>query len=157
MKIMFVCHGNICRSPMAEAIFNNLIPGCSRPLEFSCESSATSTEEIIGGVGNPIYPPAREELRRHGITPPERRARLLRTEDYDNFDLFVGMDLANVRNMHRIFGGDPDKKIRLLGKYAGFSEVDDPWYSRDFSKAYSDIHKGCAALLNALVHGFDVI
>lgn len=152
MKIMFVCHGNICRSPMAEFILRHLAG--REGVLLSVASSATSTEEIWNGVGNPIYPPAAAELRRHGIPYENRRAVLLCRSDYSKYDIFVGMDSANVRNMHRIFGADPDGKIYKLLSFCGSSDdVSDPWYSRDFDAAYKDIYKGCEALLSSIKEG----
>ena len=114
-------------------------------------SSATSTEEIRNGVGNPVYPPARRELARHGLSAEGKRAVQLRREDYDKYDLFVGMDSANIRNMHRMLGGDPAGKIHKLLEYAGRdADVADPWYTGEFDRTYADMLEGCAALLNAL-------
>ena len=153
IRIMFVCHGNICRSPMAEFIMKKLILDVGLSKEFAIESSATSTEEIWNGIGSPLYKPAREELLRHGIPFSERRATLLTKEDYGKYDLFIGMDSANIRNMHRIFGKDPDRKIKKLMDFTGRGgDVSDPWYSRDFGRAYSDIHEGCTSLLLALLN-----
>lgn len=151
-RIMFVCHGNICRSPMAEMIMKQLAREAGRDAAFLIRSSATSTEEIVCGVGNPIYQPAKAELLRHGIVCEERRAVRLVVEDYERFDLFVGMDSANLRNMHRIFGGDPEGKIRRLMDYTKRrgSDVADPWYSDRFDVAYRDIYDGCEGLLSAL-------
>jgi protein-tyrosine phosphatase len=119
---------------------------------FAVASSATSTEEIWGGVGNPVYPPAKEELARHGITCDGKRAVQLRRDDYDKYDLFVGMDSANVRNMHRMLGGDPAGKIRKLMDYTSRGgDVADPWYSERFDIAYRDIYEGCEALLAQLI------
>ena len=121
--------------------------------EFAIESSATSTEEIWNGIGSPLYKPARDELLRHGIPFSERRAALLTKEDYGKYDFFIGMDSANIRNMHRIFGKDPDRKIKKLMDFTGRGgDVSDPWYSRDFGRAYSDIHEGCTSLLLALLN-----
>ena len=151
-RIMFVCHGNICRSPMAEFISRHLAAerGLSDRLFFA--SSATSTEEIsCNGVGNPVYPPARAELERHGISPDGKRAVQLQRGDYDRYDLFVGMDSANIRNMYRILGGDPADKIRKLMDYTPRGgDVADPWYSDRFDVAYRDILEGCTALIEVL-------
>ena len=103
-KIMFVCHGNICRSPMAEFIFKDLIKQQGREREFVVCSSATSTEEIWGNIGNPVYPPAREELKKHGLTCEGKRAVQLKKSDYDKYNLFIAMDSNNIRNIGRIFG-----------------------------------------------------
>ena len=114
-KILFVCHGNICRSPMAEFVMKDLVKKAGMESQFHIESAATSTEEI----GNPVYPPARRKLAEHGIVSDGHAARQLRNEDYDRFDLLIGMDKANLRNMYRICGGDFDGKIHLLMEYAG--------------------------------------
>jgi len=150
-KIMFVCHGNICRSPMAEFIFKRMVAERGLEAEFEIRSSATSTEEIWNGIGNPVYPPAEAELSKHGISCNGKRAVQLQKSDYDKYDLFVGMDSANIRNMHRILGGDPDGKIRKLMDYtARPGDVADPWYSDRFDIAYRDIYEGCAGLLESL-------
>lgn len=151
MKIMFVCHGNICRSPMAEFVFRKLVREQGREAEFTVLSSATSTEEIWNGVGNPVYPPAKAVLMKHGISCEGKRAVQLKKSDYKNYDMFIGMDSANIRNMNRIFGGDPDGKVYKLLTFAGRGDdVSDPWYSRDFDRAYRDILEGCTALLESL-------
>ena len=112
IRVMFVCHGNICRSPMAEFVFRDLINKKGLGDRFYVSSSATSTEEIWNGVGNPVYPPAKRVLNAHGINCDGKRAVQLKANDYDNYDYFVGMDGANIRNMHRILMGDPDNKTR---------------------------------------------
>ncbi|MBE6682669.1 MAG: low molecular weight phosphotyrosine protein phosphatase [Ruminococcaceae bacterium] len=151
-RIMFVCHGNICRSPMAEFIFKKLIAERGLQNEFVIASSATSTEEIsFGGIGNPVYPPAREELKSHGIDCAGKRATQLKRSDYEKYDLFVGMDSRNIRNMHQILGGDKEGKIRKLMDYTERKgDVADPWYSDRFDIAYRDIYDGCLALLDNL-------
>ncbi len=147
-RIMFVCHGNICRSPMAEFIFRSLSADDG---DFVVASSATSTEEIWNGIGNPVYPPARAELEKHGIACGNKRAVQLKKSDYDKYDLFIGMDSANIRNMHRILGNDPQNKIRKLMDYTTRpGDVSDPWYSDRFDVAYNDIYEGCSALLASL-------
>ena len=151
IKIMFVCHGNICRSPMAEFIFKKLIADQGISHQFTVSSSATSTEEIWNGIGNPVYPPARAELAKHGITCGGKRAVQLQKSDYNKYDLFIGMDSANIRNMHRILGGDADGKIHKLMNYTSRGgDVADPWYSDRFDIAYRDIYDGCVALLESL-------
>ena len=152
IQIMFVCHGNICRSPMAEFIFKKMLRERGLEDRFVVASSATSTEEIWGGVGNPVYPPVKEELARHGISCEGKRAVQLRREDYDKYDVFIGMDSANVRNMQRMLGGDPEGKIRKLMDYTPRGgDVADPWYSERFDIAYRDIYEGCAALLERVI------
>ena len=148
-KIMFVCHGNICRSPMAEFIFKDLAERSGVLQNFSVSSSATSSEEIWGDIGNPVYPPAREELSKHGIICEGKRAVQMRKKDYDKYDLFVGMDSNNIRNMMKIFGSDPEEKVHKLLEFAGESE---PVFERDKNNRrvlarrsynlYSDVQKG---------------
>ena len=144
IRVMFVCHGNICRSPMAEFIMKKLTSEAGMSGEVYIASCATSTEEL----GNPVYPPARAELAKHGIGCAGNKAVQLKKSDYDEYDLFVGMDTANIRNMNRIFGSDRDGKIYKLLTFAGRGDdVSDPWYSRDFAAAYNDISEGCCGLL----------
>ena len=151
-KIMFVCHGNICRSPMAEFLFKDMVKRLGREDEFEIASSAVSTEEIWGGVGNPVYPPAKVEMAKHGITCEGKRAVQLTRADYEKYDLLIGMDNANIRNMHRILGGDPQRKIHKLMDYTSQGgDVADPWYTRDFATTYRDVKAGCEGLLNALL------
>lgn len=151
IKIMFVCHGNICRSPMAEFIMKKLVQEQGLQDEFLIFSSATSTEEIWNGIGNPVYPPAKSELKKHGISCEGKRAVQLRSVDYGKYDLFIGMDSANIRNMTRILKGDPNNKIRKLMDYTDRGgDVADPWYTRDFDITYRDILEGCTKLLEAL-------
>ena len=147
MKILFVCHGNICRSPMAEFVMKSLVEKAGLEGQFTIASAATSCEEI----GNPVYPPARRELARHGISCAGKTARRLEREDYDRWDYLIGMDRYNLRNMERMLGGDPQGKIHLLLSFAGENrEVADPWYTGDFDTAYRDIVAGCAALLDQI-------
>lgn len=148
---MFVCHGNICRSPMAEFIFKDLIKKEGLEDKFFVSSSATSTEEIYMGVGNPVYPPAKAELLKYGITCDGKRAVQLKKSDYDKYDYFVGMDSANIRNMYIILGGDKENKISKLLDYTDKKgDVSDPWYTDRFDIAYSDILRGCKSLLEKL-------
>ena len=148
MKILFVCHGNICRSPMGEFIMKDLVKKAGLEKEFDIASAATSMEEL----GNPVYPNARRKLAEHGINCAGKTARQLTKADYGRWDLLLGMDQANIRNMRRICGGDPDGKIHLLLEYAGRpgEDVDDPWYTRDFESAWRDIEAGCRGLLEQL-------
>ena len=147
-KILFVCHGNICRSPMAEFVMKDLVKKAGLESQFHIESAATSTEE----TGNPVYPPARRKLAEHGIDCAGKTARQLKNRDYNQYDLLIGMDKANLRNMHRICGGDYDGKIHPLLEYAGRpdDEVADPWYTDDFEATWQDVLAGCLGLLDFL-------
>ena len=152
IRIMFVCHGNICRSPMAEFIFKDMILKRGIADKFTVSSSATSTEEIWNGIGNPVYPPAKAELARHGISCDGKRAVQLQKSDYSKYDIFVCMDSANVRNSLRIFGSDPESKVCKLMQFTDQGgDVADPWYSDRFDIAYSDIYEGCEKLLAKLI------
>ena len=147
IKILFVCHGNICRSPMGEFILKDMVKKAGAGEYFQIASAATSTEEI----GNPVYPPARRKLAEHGIGCSGKTSRRLVRADYDRYDLLIGMDQANLRNMQRICGGDPEGKIHLMLEYAGRSgDVADPWYTGDFDAAWRDIEEGCRGLLEQL-------
>ena len=146
-KILFICHGNICRSPMAEFVMKDLAERAGRASEFLIASAATSAEEI----GHPVYPPAQRMLQKHGIDCSGKVARRMTRADYDRYDLLIGMDFANLRNIERICGGDPENKIRLLLDFAGrHDEVADPWYTGDFQATWDDVSDGCAALLAEL-------
>ena len=152
IKIMFVCHGNICRSPMAEFVLKDMVKKAGRENEFVIASSATSTEEIWGGVGNPVYPPARDELKKHGISCEGKRAVQVKKSDYENYDYLICMDENNMRNIRRIIGSDPEGKLIKLLSFTGESRnVADPWYSGDFETCYRDIYNGCKALLEKLI------
>lgn len=149
-RILFVCHGNICRSPMAEFVMKDLVQKAGLAPEFSIASAATSTEEI----GNPVYPPARRKLAEHGIGCAGKTARQLTRKDYSSYDLLIGMDGMNIRNMQRICGGDPQGKIHRMMEYAGSNrDVADPWYTDDFDAAWRDIEAGCRGLLAELQRG----
>ena len=149
IKILFVCHGNICRSPMAEFVMKDLVKKAGLDAQFHIESAATSTEEI----GNPVYPPAKRKLAEHGIDCTGKAARQLKNKDYDRFDLLIGMDRANLRNMHRICGGDCDGKMHLLMDFTDYpGDVADPWYTNDFETAWHDVLEGCRGLLRQLSH-----
>ena len=147
-RVMFVCHGNICRSPMAEMVLLSMLSERGLSDDFVVASSATSCEEL----GNPIYPPARRELARRGIPMREHRATRLEAADYDRYDVLVGMDGRNIRNMHLMLGGDPEGKIiRLLDLTDKPGDVADPWYSGDFATTYEDVVRGCRALIGYLL------
>ena len=149
IKILFVCHGNICRSPMAEFIFKDMLEKRGLSDGFTVASAATSTEEIYNGRGNPVYPPAARELAKHGISAAGKHAVQLQKSDYAKYDLLVGMDSANIRNMHRILGGDPEGKIHMLLEFSDNPRaIADPWYTGDFDTTYRDVKEGCEALLN---------
>ncbi len=150
IKIMFVCHGNICRSPMAEFIFKDIVRKKGKD-DYIISSSATSTEEIWGNVGNPVYPPAKRELAKHNISCEGKRAFQLKYSDYDNYDYFIGMDTQNIRNMNIILKGDKQNKIyKLMSFTEKNTDVSDPWYSGDFETTYNDIFLGCEALYKFL-------
>lgn len=144
--ILFVCHGNICRSPMAEYLMKYLVQSKGLEGAFHIASAATSTEEI----GNPIYPPAARTLASHGIPCAGHTARQLQRSDYTSYDLLIGMDDANIRNMHRICGGDPEGKIRRLLDYTTHpGQVADPWYTGNFEQTWQDVWDGCQGILEA--------
>ena len=144
VRILFVCHGNICRSPMAEFVMKDLVRKAGREDAFYIESAATSTEEI----GNDVYPPARRKLAEHDISCKGKTARQMTRRDYERFDLLVGMDSWNIRNMKVICGGDPDGKIcQLLDFTNRPGDVADPWYTGDFEATWRDVSEGCQCLL----------
>lgn len=146
-RILFVCHGNICRSPMAEFVMKDLVSKAGRDGDFYIESAATSTEEI----GNSVYPPARQMLANYGISCKGKTARQMTRRDYQEFDLLIGMDEWNIRNMIRITGGDPDNKIiKLMNLTSRPGDVADPWYTGDFTATWRDVTEGCDALLQQI-------
>lgn len=148
-KILFICHGNICRSPMAEFVFKDMVEKAGLSSRFEIASAATSTEEI----GNPVYPPAKRKLAEHGISCDGKTARQLKKSDYSHYDLLIGMDSANLRNINRICGGDPDGKIHLLLDYTDRpGDVADPWYTGDFDTTWQDVNEGCKNLLMLLTN-----
>ena len=145
MKVLFVCHGNICRSPMAEFILKALVKARGLEDRLHIESAAVSTEEI----GNPIYPPAKRCLQQHGVWfSPEKRARQVTKADYDRFDRIICMDASNLRLIRRIIPSDPEGKIHLMMSYTGVGrEVADPWYTGDFEETFQDLLVACEAML----------
>ena len=152
IRILFVCHGNICRSPMAEFIFKDMAEKRGVANRVAVASCATSAEEIRDGIGNPVYPGAREELRRHGLACEGKRAVQLMPSDYRNYDYLVAMDRKNVTNMHRMLGGDPEGKISLLMDYTSRpGDVADPWFTGRFDIAYRDIVEGCEGLMKVIL------
>ena len=143
-KILFVCHGNICRSPMAEFVMKDLVRKAGVEDRFVIESAATSTEEI----GNEVYPPAKRKLAEHGIGCKGKTARQMTRGDYDRFDLLIGMDTMNIRNMTRICGGNPEGKIQMLMDFTKRpGDVADPWYTGNFEATWRDVLEGCEGLL----------
>lgn len=146
MKILFVCHGNICRSPMAEFILKALVKVRGLEDRYFIESAAVSAEE----TGNPIYPPAKRCLTQHGVPfDNSKRARQITRADYDRYDRIICMDSSNLRLIRRIIPADPEGKIHLLMSYTGVGrDVADPWYTGDFEEAFQDILEGCEAILN---------
>ena len=151
IKILFICHGNICRSPMAEFILKDMVAHRGIADRFKIASAATSTEEIWNGVGNPVYPPARAELAKHGISCEGKRAVQLKASDYDEYDYLIGMDSMNIKNMERMTGHARGEKIHKLLEYAGSSaDCKDPWYTNRFEETYRDIVTGCTAFLEYL-------
>lgn len=147
IKVLFVCLGNICRSPMAEFLLKDMVQKAGLADRFYIASAATSTEEI----GNPVHRGTRERLRREGISVAGKTAVQLRTRDYEAYDYLIGMDDWNIRNMLRILKGDPQGKVHKLLEFAGSSrDVADPWYTGDFEEAFQDISAGCTGLLNML-------
>lgn len=147
IRVLFVCHGNICRSPMAEFVLKDMVRRKGIAEKFEIESCATSTEEI----GNPVYPPARRKLSQHGISCSRKTARQMTSYDYERFDYIFAMDRNNLRNMQRFINGDPDGKVSLFMELAGITrDVADPWYSGDFDATWDDVNLGCEAFLKKL-------
>lgn len=146
IKVLFICWGNICRSPMGEFILKDMVSKRGIADQFHIESAATSREEI----GNPVYPPARAELAKHGIACNGHHARQVKKEDYDAFDCIIGMEDIHIRIMKdRFFGGDPEEKLHLCMGFAGEpgGQVDDPWYTGDFTGVYRQIERACEGIL----------
>ena len=148
VKILFVCHGNICRSPMAEFVMTDMVQKRGLSSEFEIASAATSTEEI----GNPVYPPARRKLAEHGISCAGKTARQITFADYEYYDHIIAMDRNNLRNLRYEIGEDVKNKITLLMSYTGTPhDVADPWYTGDFEKTWRDVCEGCMALIDFFV------
>lgn len=147
IKILFICHGNICRSPMAEFVMKDLAERAGVAQQFEIASAATSTEEI----GNPVYPPARAVLARHGIDCSGKAARQVTRQDYDRYDHLIAMDQSNLRNLRPFVGADPQHKVSLLLDYTDHpGSVADPWYTGDFEATWRDVLDGCTGLLDHL-------
>ena len=148
IRVLFVCHGNICRSPMAEFIFKDMVSGRNLADRFYIASAATSTEEIWNGVGNPVYPPAKRELAKHGISCEGKRAVQITKADYGKYDYILGMEERNIRNILRIVGKDPEHKVKLLLDYSDHPrDIADPWYTGNFESTYRDVVEGCEGFL----------
>ncbi len=147
IRILFVCHGNICRSPMAEFIMKDIVTRDGTSDHFHIESCATSNEEI----GNDIYPPVKRILDKHGVRYENRSARRMKSDDYSRFDMIIAMDHWNIRNMSGFVGKDPDGKVSLMMSFAGKdTDVDDPWYTGDFERTYGEIRLACEGLYKAV-------
>ena len=138
IKILFVCHGNICRSPMGEFVLKDMVKKAGREDDFEIASRAVSREEI----GNPVYPPARREMKKHGVKCEGHAARQISMADYRHFDRIYYMDQSNARYLRRLFGADAEKCRPLLDR-----EVADPWYTGDFTQTWEDISEGCRAIM----------
>lgn len=148
IKILFICHGNICRSPMAEFVMKKMVEEAGVSHLFEIASAATSTEEI----GNPVYPPARRKLAEHGICCDGKTARQITRGDYRYFDHIIAMDRNNLRNLRRVIGEDIDGKISLMMDYTDRpGDVADPWYTGDFDATWRDVEEGCQGLLRQLL------
>ena len=148
IRVLFVCLGNICRSPMAEFIMKSIISERGLSDRFYIASAATSTEEIWNGVGNPGYPPAKRELAKHGISCEGKRAVQITKADYGKYDYILGMEERNIRNILRIVGKDPEHKVKLLLDYSDHPrDIADPWYTGNFESTYRDVVEGCEGFL----------
>ena len=148
IKILFVCHGNICRSPMAEFVMKDLVNKKGMADQFEIASAATSTEEN----GNPVYPPAKRKLTENGIFCEGKTARQMTKEDYTYYDYIIAMDRFNLKNMARFVGNDPDNKVSLLMDFTSHPrDVADPWYTGDFDATWDDVNEGCVGILKKLI------
>ncbi len=158
IRILFVCHGNICRSPMAEYWLRHLVEEAGLSRQFDIASAATSSEEIWNGVGSPVHTGTKNLLRQYGISMEEKRAVKLTRADYEKYDYLIGMDGANLKNMQRILGEDKKKKCHLLLDYTDDPrDIADPWYTGNFQKTFQDIDKGCRALLKTILQNQQMI
>ena len=140
IKILFICLGNICRSPMAEFVMKELVKEAGLLDKFEIASAATSTYEL----GNPVYPPARQKLSEHGISCKGKTAKQLTKSDYEYYDYLIAMEQSNIRDIMMIIGSDPKQKVSLL------RDIADPWYTRDFKATWQDVFEGCKSLLEKL-------
>lgn len=144
IRVLFICHGNICRSPMAEFVLKDMVKKAGIEQQFHIESAATSTEEI----GNPVHYGTREQLQKVGISVAGKYSTQLKKSDYSKYDYLIGMDQNNIRNMHRMLGGDPENKInKLLDFTDNPGDIADPWYTGNFDLTYHDVCRGCEKLL----------
>ena len=147
IKILFVCHGNICRSPMAEFVMKDLVNKKGMADQFEIASAATSTEEI----GNPVYPPAKRKLKEHGIPCEGKTARQMTKADYTYYNYIIAMDRFNLKNMTKFVGNDPDNKVSLLMDFTSQpKDVADPWYTGDLDATLNDVCEGCVGIIKKL-------
>ena len=151
IKVLFICHGNICRSPMAEYVFRKMVDEAGLADSIEVSSAATTDDEIWSDTGSPVYPPVERLLKENGMDPKEKRAVRLTVDDYDKYDYFVGMDDENLSDMKLTLNGDPKRKCSLLLDYTHHPRsVADPWYTRDFQKTWDDVEHGWRAFLEFL-------
>ena len=150
-KILFICHGNICRSPMAEFITKKIVKDLGKENEYEIASAATTEDAIISGIGHDIDVRSQRVMNEHGIPFNHRQARKMVKSDYEKYDYIIGMDEENFFDMNHITAGDPERKEYKLLSFAGsMMDVDDPWYTGDFEAAYQDIYQGCEALIKKI-------
>lgn len=150
-KILFICHGNICRSPMAEFITKKIVKDLGKENEYEIASAATTEDAIISGIGHDIDVRSQRVMNEHGITFNHRQARKMVKSDYEKYDYIIGMDEENFFDMNHISAGDPERKeYKLLSFVGSMMDVDDPWYTGDFEAAYQDIYRGCEALIKKI-------
>ena len=150
-KILFVCHGNICRSPIAEFITKKIVKDLGKENEYEIASAATTEDAIISGIGHDIDVRSQRVMNEHGIPFNHRQARKMVKSDYEKYDYIIGMDEENFFDMNHISAGDPDRKEYKLLSFAGsMMDVDDPWYTGDFEAAYQEIYRGCEGLIKKI-------